>query len=640
MPSLRTLGENIRVDRALLRFARPGAHLHKTILPDTVLPSELYTAEQVRAMDRHAIEQIGIPGLTLMERAGAAAFAVLRERWPEAKFLSAVCGGGNNGGDGYVIARLAHEAGRDVRVYATRPPDGLRGDARLAFQAYRDAGGAWLDFVPMQLEHAEVIVDALFGTGLDRPVTGTDAAVIEAINGTRAGVLAVDIPSGLHADSGAVLGSAVRADVTVSFIGLKRGLFTGSGPARCGSIVFDALGTPDAVRQSATVSARLIRSSDCRLPRRRATAHKGAFGHVLVIGGNSGYGGAAHLAAAAAARVGAGLVSVAAHPVHAPTLNATRPELMCRGIRQPKDLQPLLERATVLALGPGLGQDEWSHGLFRAALSAQLPLVVDADALNLLAREPLRRDDWVLTPHPGEAARLLGTTTADIGRDRFGAIAELHARYGGVVVLKGAGSLVLGPDPLAHVCGAGNPGMASGGMGDVLTGVVAGLKIYMENLTWLDPAICWRHCGVWSISEALSRRRGRDARTRRRAVRRAEAGVGGVSPRQSGRWQDHPGPRPAARRRTSRRRQKPDLHAGRRICAPEPDDLSLRPVPPRRTRRTRMVRLSRLLARRCRLPDRMARAGRGCLAGAGPFGRVALPATGTLGSNRERRELG
>jgi NAD(P)H-hydrate epimerase len=461
-----------------------------------VLPDDLYTADQVRAMDRHAIEHLGIPGLTLMERAGAAAFATLRQRWPAAKFLSVVCGGGNNGGDGYVIARLALEAGLDARVYALRPPEALRGDARLAFQAYRDAGGSWLDYVPMHLEHAEVIVDALFGTGLDREVAGGDAAVIRAINSTAAGVLAVDIPSGLHADSGAVLGSAVEADVTVSFIGLKRGLFTGSGPAFCGSVIFDDLDTPANVRQSARPSARLIRSHDCRMPRRPATTHKGQCGHVLVIGGDSGYGGAACLAASAAARVGSGLISVAVHPDHAPMVNASRPELMCRGIREAADLDPLLARATVLALGPGLGQRDWSLGLFRSALSSKLPLVVDADALNLLALQPRRREDWVLTPHPGEAARLLGTSTAAIARDRFGAITELQARYGGVVVLKGAGSLIRGPDGLAQVCTAGNPGMASGGMGDVLTGVIAGL--IAQGLDTMAAA----RCGVQWHAEA------------------------------------------------------------------------------------------------------------------------------------------
>lgn len=439
------------------------------------LPRDLFTAEAMRAMDRHAIDQLGIPGVELMERAGAAAFAALRLRWPEAQFLSVVCGGGNNGGDGYVIARLAMESGLDVRVYAVTHPEMLKGDALRAFQAYHQVGGSWLDYIPAQLEGAEVIVDALFGTGLTRDVTGIPAAVIRAINHCPAGVLAVDIPSGLNADTGAVMGCAVEADLTVSFIGLKRGLFTGAGPAHRGETVFDDLGTPTEVRRSVPVSARLIRDEDSRLPPRRRDAHKGDFGHVLVVGGDLGYSGAARLAGEAAARIGAGLVSVATRREHAAFLNLARPELMCRGVMSHAELEPLFDKADVIALGPGLGQSEWGRLMFAAALTSGLPLVVDADALNLLAQNPTHRDDWILTPHPGEAGRLLHAGSAAVMHDRFAAAAEIQQRYGGVVVLKGAGSLILGPQGLPQVCSSGNPGMATGGTGDVLTGVIAGL---------------------------------------------------------------------------------------------------------------------------------------------------------------------
>ncbi len=219
---------------------------------DTSLPRELYTAADVRAMDRHAIESLGIPGAELMERAGSAAFAALRRRWPQARFVSVLCGGGNNGGDGYVIARVAMERGLDVRVYAVTHPNALQGDARRAFELYDQQGGSWLDFVPARLESAEVVVDALFGTGLTREITGLQAAVVTAINRSEAGILAVDIPSGLHADSGAIMGCAVNADVTVSFIGLKRGLFSGEGPACAGDVVYDDLQTPTIRETSAT----------------------------------------------------------------------------------------------------------------------------------------------------------------------------------------------------------------------------------------------------------------------------------------------------------------------------------------------------------------------------------------------------
>lgn len=439
------------------------------------LPRDLFTAEQVRAMDRYAIAELGTPGIELMEKAGAAAFSALRRRWPEARFLSVVCGGGNNGGDGYVIARLALAEGLDVRVYAVTPPAHLKGDALRAFLAYREAGGEWLDYIPAQLEAAEVVVDALFGTGLDRDVSGHHAAIIKAINESQAGVLAVDIPSGLNADTGAVMGCAVHADSTVTFIGLKRGLFTGAGLAYSGEIVFDDLGTPPVVRRCVAPSAQLVQYGDYPLPLRPRDAHKGHFGHVLVIGGDLGYSGAARLAAEAAARAGAGLVTVATRPEHAVFLNLTRPELMCRGVATAAELEPLLHRASVVAIGPGLGQAEWGQGMLSAALSCELPMIVDADAVNLLAQQPARRDDWILTPHPGEAARLLQTSTANINRDRFAAAARLQERYGGVVVLKGSGSLVLGSDALPCVSTTGNPGMATGGMGDVLTGVIAGL---------------------------------------------------------------------------------------------------------------------------------------------------------------------
>lgn len=439
------------------------------------LPHSLYRAEQVRAMDRHAIEQFGIAGYELMQRAGAAALEALRRRWPGARTLSVVCGSGNNGGDGYVLARMAREAGLDVRVYPLTPVEKLRGDALRAYEDYRDTEGPVLDFIPADFEGAEVLADGLLGTGLDRPVEGLYAEVIKGINRFRGGVLALDIPSGLHADTGCPLGAVVRADMTVTFVGLKQGLFTGAGLAQCGEIVFDDLALPPAVQRSQTPSARLLPTWTRGLPARSRDAHKGHFGHVLVIGGDSGYGGAARMAAEAAARVGAGLVSLATRPEHAAPLALARPELMSHGVTSPTELRPLLQRASVVAVGPGLGRSGWSRALFGEALACGLPLVVDADGLNLLAESPLKREHWILTPHPGEAARLLQVDTATLQKDRYAALAELRRRYGGTVVLKGSGSLVLGDSGLPEVCMLGNPGMATGGMGDVLTGVIAGL---------------------------------------------------------------------------------------------------------------------------------------------------------------------
>lgn len=441
------------------------------------LPSRLYRAPQVREMDRYAIDQLGIPGIELMRRAGAAAFAVLQGHWPKARTVSVLCGAGNNGGDAYVVARLAMDAGLDVRAYPLAPPEKLKGDARIAFEDYQAVGGPLLDFVPADFEGAQVVVDGLLGTGLDREVEGMYAEVIRGVNRFRGGVLALDVPSGLHADTGRAMGVAVKADLTVSFIGLKQGLFTADGPEHCGEVVFDDLLTPPPVQASQPPSARLLPPWTRGLLSRVRSGHKGDYGHVLVVGGAPGFSGAARMAGEAAARVGAGLVSLATHPNHAAWLNNGRPELMCHAIATADELHPLLERANVVAVGPGLGlgQAGWGRVLFDAVLDSGLALVVDADALNLLARSPVKRDDWVLTPHPGEAGRLLSTASSAIQADRFAAIAAIQQRFGGTIVLKGSGSLVLGPSSIPAICTQGNPGMASGGMGDVLTGVIAGL---------------------------------------------------------------------------------------------------------------------------------------------------------------------
>jgi NAD(P)H-hydrate epimerase len=442
------------------------------------LPTDLYSAAAVRAIDHAAIHGLGIPGIDLMERAGAIAFAAIRERCPAARTLSALCGGGNNGGDGYVVARLAHQLGWDVRAYPVSSPDTLKGDARLAYERFREAGGETLGFIPEDFEATEILVDGLLGIGLDREVTGSLAEVIQAVNRYRErglshqtnhrAVVALDIPSGLNADTGARMGVAIKANLTVTFVGLKRGLWTGEGPELCGEIVFDDLGIDPQAKLPTRPSARRLDSSSIQLPGRTRAANKGLYGHVLVIGGDHGYSGAARLAAESAARIGAGLVSIATRSAHSALMNLTRPELT-------NDLEPLLDRATVVAIGPGLGRGEWGLSLFNHLLQTDLPLVVDADALNLLAESPRRNNHWVLTPHPGEAGRLLGISSAEVQRDRFTAVNDLQTKYGGVTVLKGAGSLILAENAIPDICTAGNPGMASGGMGDVLTGVIAGL---------------------------------------------------------------------------------------------------------------------------------------------------------------------
>ena len=449
------------------------------------LPVNLYRAAQVQALDRIASAEFKLPGATLMERAGAACFAQLVALWPAARSVGVLCGTGNNGGDGFVIARLAHAAGLQVSALQVGERDKIRGDAFSALQRLEASGVPVVAWNAVDLPVCEVWVDALFGTGLNTEVTGAWCAAIAALNASGRPILSVDIPSGLDADTGHVWGVAVHATATLTFIGLKQGLFTGAGPDLCGELSFDALDIPAAVMARESPSATRIASEwvRTRLPPRLRSAHKGHFGHVAIFGGDHGMSGAARLAGEAAARAGAGLVSVATRPEHAALLGMARPELMCHGVTDAGEVRQVLARATVAAIGPGLGRSTWARVVLGQLLDADLPCVIDADALNLLAAEPLRREHWVLTPHPGEAARLLNITVAQVQRDRFAAAAALQKTYSGVVVLKGAGTLIAAPDSAVYVCDAGNPGMASGGMGDVLTGVIAGLLAQGLSLT-------------------------------------------------------------------------------------------------------------------------------------------------------------
>ncbi|MFK2899252.1 NAD(P)H-hydrate dehydratase [Dyella jejuensis] len=434
---------------------------------------DLYTVEQVRTLDRRAIDELGITAFELMSRAAATALTCLCQRWPQARRIVVFCGPGNNGGDGYLLASFAQGAGMGVEVVELS--EALHGDAngaRATWQRSEGLSHRWHQ--DASLPKADVYVDALYGTGLNRAPDPSGAALIERINASGIPVLALDVPSGLNADTGNCPGAAIQAQCTVSFIAAKRGLYTGQAPTRVGGLQIDKLGLPDLLWQGMQADACLLESM--HLPARARDAHKGDNGHVLAIGGDHGTAGAIRLCGEAALRCGAGLVSVATRGENLFALNSARPELMAHAVHGPQELQSLLERASVLAVGPGLGQGAWGHALWLTALDSGKPLVLDADGLNLLAHEPHRfAAPAVLTPHPGEAARLLATTTPDVQRDRFAAARELARRYGAVIVLKGSGSLIANPDGRIDVCTWGNPGMASGGMGDLLTGVIAAL---------------------------------------------------------------------------------------------------------------------------------------------------------------------
>jgi hydroxyethylthiazole kinase-like uncharacterized protein yjeF len=462
--------------------------------------SALYSVSQVRALDAYAIGTLGIPGYTLMKRAGEAALRTLRSRWPRAMRITVVTGGGNNGGDGYVVARFGQAAGLEVTVLAAVPLERLKGDAKQAAADFRTSAGRIEPFSADALTQGEVIVDALLGTGLDRSVQPELAAAIRAINACGRPVLALDLPSGLNGDTGAVMGAAVHADSTISFVALKVGLFLGDGPEYAGRVQLDDLEVAPPADDPAFEPrlTRLVEADIARaLPRRRRTAHKGDFGRVLLIGGGVGMPGAARLAGEACLRVGAGLVTVACAPENVPAIASGRPELICLGIESAQQLDSALQAADVIAVGPGLGTTPWAHALLHAALGAGRPLVLDADALNILAAEDRTAPEQaVLTPHPGEAARLLRTTTVKIQADRIAALQGLLARHPCVSVLKGAGTLIGAGQRTPALCERGNAGMAAAGMGDVLTGAITGILAQCR-----DP---WQAARVGVLAHALA----------------------------------------------------------------------------------------------------------------------------------------
>ena len=399
-------------------------------------PLPLHDIVALRALEARAIAASGGDESALMARAGQAGWRCVLQHWPHARRIAVACGPGNNGGDGYVLARHALEAGREVHVLRLQAPG--TAVAQRACDDFLAAGGRIVEPVD-GLRDAGLIVDALFGIGLSRAPDGAAAALIDAINAHPAPVLALDVPSGVDAANGAAHPAAIVADRTLQFIARHRGLRTGAALDHAGALELATLELPAAVFEGIAPAALAYRADALPglFPLRPRDSHKGGNGHVLCIGGDHGSGGA---------------------------------------IEDAAQLAPLLQRADVVAIGPGLGQGAWGRALLDAVLACDTPRVLDADALNLLAHGGQRLDPHdVITPHPGEAARLLGIDTADVQRDRFAAARELQERMGTHVVLKGAGSIVASPGRVPAVVCAGNPGMATGGMGDLLTGCIAAL---------------------------------------------------------------------------------------------------------------------------------------------------------------------
>ena len=440
----------------------------------------VFTASEVRAFDRRAIEQFSIPGIRLMHRAGRAAFDALRSRWPDARSVSIICGSGNNAGDGYVLAGCAKDAGFDVQLLPVGDPRKLAGEAMRACRfAQARLGGRFAQQLDADRWDVcgDVAVDALLGTGAKGAVRLPYQRAIDRMNRAGKPILALDLPSGVDADTGGLLTAhPVRADVTVTFVAAKLGLVTGDAVDFVGELQLDDLDLPEAVFDKSGV--RVLDGAGLAGLVRRPGAHKGDFGRLLVVGGESDMGGAVLLAGEAALRTGAGLVTIATRSENRPAILGRRPELMVRGVQSPKDIADLVERASAIAVGPGLGRDDWGAGLLKAVVGAGKPMVVDADGLNIVADRGIGLPSGtVVTPHPGEAGRLLGETTAWIQSNRPEAAARLSSEdlSGMTAVLKGAGTLIATEGAVASVCLGGNPGMATAGSGDILTGIVGAL---------------------------------------------------------------------------------------------------------------------------------------------------------------------
>ncbi|KTD68522.1 carbohydrate kinase [Legionella steelei] len=459
--------------------------------------NSLYRCEQIRACEQQAISLYQLDENELMSRAGSEAFFLITKLYPQVRHLAVYCGAGNNAGDGYVVARLAHEHGLFVTIYQCKAvadlPFAAQHAALTAINAGVDCQAA---DEPIDSD-AELIIDALLGIGLKGPVHGVIASAIHQINASGLPVVALDIPSGLNTDTGKVENFCVKANTTLTFIAPKAGMYTADGPDYCGAIHCCSLQL-DACVSKLAPAAHLLNSATLPLPlaERKKNSHKGSYGHVLIIGGGPGMPGAISLAAKAAMRTGAGAVTVATWPEHAKSALPLIPEAMISAVKTANDLMPLLARATVCVIGPGLGESEWALNLFLTAITSQLPMVIDASALRLLSEYAQLDDNWILTPHPGEAACLLSSSTDLIQKDRYQAAANIQQQYGGVVVLKGAGTVIQTAEKDTFVCPRGNPAMASAGMGDVLSGIIAGLCA--QGFSLADAA----QCGVWAHAVA------------------------------------------------------------------------------------------------------------------------------------------
>ncbi|MEO5362848.1 MAG: NAD(P)H-hydrate dehydratase [Magnetococcus sp. DMHC-8] len=481
--------------------------------------AKLLSSAQMREADRRTIDELGLPGVVLMENAGAGVVAVLQARLPDWREhpVLVLAGQGNNGGDGFVVARRLLQAGARVSVFVFGQCALLQGDALTHFQVFEGGGGlvremglaADLALFERLLGHAGVVVDAVFGTGLTRPVTGMTASLFAKVNQAGKPVLAVDLPSGVSADNGQILGVALQARWTVTFASEKVGHRTHPGAGLCGEVVVVDIGIPARYLDIPDHAVARNLLGDLVMPRRQADAHKGTFGHLLVWAGSVGKEGAAALTALGALRTGPGLVTVATPRTARPGVMAKVTEAMTWPLPEEggseafmASLQGSAIQPDALALGPGLGQEAWLCEALLALLREwDVPTVLDADGLNALSRQGhvvaglsrSRQAPLILTPHPGEFSRLLAgaVSAAAVQADRLGYAQQLAREWHVWLVLKGAGTVIAAPDGRAWINETGNDGLAAGGSGDLLTGIIAGL------LTQGWPVESAVRAGVW-----------------------------------------------------------------------------------------------------------------------------------------------
>lgn len=469
------------------------------------LPYSVWPAQAVAQLEREGADALGITLYELMLRAGQAAYEHLTACWPDARHWLILCGHGNNGGDGYVVARLGQAAGRQVTLLACDDEKPLPEEAQRARDAWLDAGGEIHAADAAWPEQVGVIVDALLGTGINRAPGEPYRTLIQQANAHAAPILAIDMPSGLVASTGSAPGEVIQATHTLSVVALKPGQITGKARDYIGELFYADLGLQAFLAAETAPMARYDASALTQWLRpRKPTSHKGDHGRLLVVGGDAGTAGAVRMTAEAALRSGSGLVRVLTHKDNIIPILTARPEIMVDELTD-EQLSAALEWADVIAIGPGLGQREWGKRALERVAASEKPMLWDADALNLLAISAEKRQNRIITPHPGEAARLLNIKTSEVESDRLHAAQSLAQRYGGVVVLKGAGTLIASEQGEMAFADVGNAGMASGGMGDLLSGIIASLM--GQKLTLFDAA-CAGCVAHGAAADAVAAQRG------------------------------------------------------------------------------------------------------------------------------------